>query len=291
MDEKATPSAEYDTLVLSGGSTKALVTMGALQYLHDNYRIQKIVNYIGTSAGSMICFLLAIGYTPKDIIVYLCTHQLLEKLQHFNIVAMIQGRGAASFNPIQEQLEKMAIDKIGYLPSLLDIYEKMGKKLVCVTHNLTEKRTEYLSYENYPYLPAVTAVRMSSNLPLIFENFKYGSSFYTDGGISDNFAIDTGEKIGNKILGMILGTDMGTFDPDIDTLEFIYMLMFTPIQQSLESKIGKASNKCEIIKLTYKKLSFFNFHIPSPEKLEMFSSGYAQMKEKSLNKDKALNKC
>lgn len=278
MDEKAKQTADYDTLVLSGGSTKALVTLGALQYLHDNYRTRKIVNYVGTSAGSMICFLMAIGYTPKEIIVYLCTQQLLEKLQHFNIVAMIQGRGAASFNPIQEQLEKMVIDKIGYLPSLLDIQEKMGKKLICVTHNLTEDRTEYLSHENYPHLPAVTAVRMSSNLPLVFENFKYGSSFYTDGGISDNFAIDTGEKIGNKILGMILKTDINTFDPEMYTLEFIYKLIFTPIQQSSENKIRKASDKCEIVKLAYKKLAFFNFHIYSKEKLEMFSNGYLQMK-------------
>jgi predicted acylesterase/phospholipase RssA len=43
---------------------------------------------------------------------------------------------------------------------------------------------------------------MSSNLPLIFENFKYGNNFYIDGGVSDNFAIDVGISKGNKIIGI-----------------------------------------------------------------------------------------
>ena len=116
-----TPSIYYDTLVLSGESSRAFVTLGAIQYAFDNYLLKDLVNYVGTSSGSIICYLLAIGYTPVEIIVYICTNQLMEKMQHFNIVAMIQGRGATSFSSIQEQLEKMSIAKIGYLPTLNDL--------------------------------------------------------------------------------------------------------------------------------------------------------------------------
>jgi hypothetical protein len=52
----------------------------------------------------------------------------MEKMNDLNIVSMIQGRGAISFFNIQEQLEKMSISKIGYLPTLNDIKEKMKKK-------------------------------------------------------------------------------------------------------------------------------------------------------------------
>lgn len=271
--------SEYDTLVLSGGSSKSLLIIGALQCLYDEKQIQEVNNYVGTSAGSMLGFLLAIGYTPVEIMVYLCTHQLLEKLQSFDIVAMIQGRGASSFNTIQETLEKMTIDKLGYLPSLQDIHDKLGKTLVCVTHNLTEDRTEYLSYKNYPHLPAVVAVKMSSNLPLIFENYKYGSSFYTDGGLSDNFAIATGEKYGKKVLGICLGKDSVEFDPDMKILEFIYTLMFTPIKQTTANQIKNARQNTDIVQLIYKSMKVFNFNIPSKEKLDMFSAGYNQMHE------------
>ena len=75
---------DYDTLVISGGSSTGIVTLGSLQYAYDNYFLSKVENYIGTSSGAIICYLLIIGYTPIEIIVYICSHQLMEKIQHFN---------------------------------------------------------------------------------------------------------------------------------------------------------------------------------------------------------------
>lgn len=279
--KKLNPPVFYDTLVLSGGSTKGILTLGAIQYAFDHYLLKNVKTYIGTSSGSMIGYLLAIGYTPIEIMVYVCTNQIMEKMQHLNIVDMIQGRGASSFNNIQEQIEKMTISKIGYLPTLNDLREKYGKTLICVTHNITENCTEYLSWETYPNLPCVTAIRMSANLPLIFETYKYGDSFYIDGGISDNFAIDIGDQRGEKVLGIVLNPDQGNFssDPDVNTLEFIYKLMFIPISQAMEYKIGKVSEKCQIIRINHNKMiKFFQFNVSSKVKLEMFSSGYEQMK-------------
>ena len=102
----------YDTLVLSGSSCKGLLILGALQYLTDNFQLKDINKFVGTSAGSMICYFLAIGYTPIELMVYICTHQIMEKMQHLNIVSMMNGTGACSFSGIQEQLEKMTINKM-----------------------------------------------------------------------------------------------------------------------------------------------------------------------------------
>ena len=271
----------YDTLVLSGGSSKGILTLGAIQYAYDNFILNNVTNYIGTSSGSMICFLLAIGYTPIEIITYICCHQLLEKIMHFNIVAMINGEGASSYTNIYENFEKMTIDKIGYIPTLKDLKEKFGKNLICVTYNITENKTEYLSAETYPDLPCLIAIKMSSNLPLIFEKYKYGNSFYIDGGVSDNFAIDVGDKIGKKVLGILLDTKSDNFgnEQDINVLEYIYKLMFIPISQILEYKLLLISDKCKIINLNYNKIKFFNFNITNKDKLDMFSIGYEHMKD------------
>jgi predicted patatin/cPLA2 family phospholipase len=256
------PNYDFDTLVLSGGSSKGIMILGALQYAYDNFLLNKIDKYIGTSVGSIICFLLLIGYTPIEIMVYLCTHEILEKLQHFNIVAMINGNGALSYSGIYEQLEKMTIDKIGYLPTFKDIKEKYGKQLICATYNLTYNKTEYLSFENNPNLPCLIGIKMSSNLPLIFEKFKYNNNFYIDGGISDDFAIDIGDKMGDKILGIVITIDNNSFNSEGESiLEYIYKLIFIPISQSMDSKINNASNNCKIIKLSYNKLKFFNFNM------------------------------
>jgi predicted acylesterase/phospholipase RssA len=276
---------DYDTLVLAGGSSKGIVTLGALQYAYDNYLIKNVNKYVGTSSGAMISFLLAIGYTPIEIITYICCNQLLEKILHFNIVAMINGEGASSFTNIYESFEKMTIEKIGFLPTFRDLKERFGKTLVFVTYNITENKAEYLSYETYPNLPCLIAIRMSANLPLIFEKYKYGNSYYIDGGVCDNFAIDIGDKIGNKILGIVLNSRKEDFsnEPDMNILEYIYKIMFIPVSQILEYKLKNISDKCKIVNLDYNKIKFFNFDINSKEKLEMFSSGYMQMKKQFEN--------
>lgn len=273
-----TESVYYDTLVLSGGSTKGLVTLGAIQYCYDNFMLNKLSNYVGTSSGCAISYLLIIGYTPVEIITYICTHQLLEKMQHFNLVAMLQGRGVMSFNHIQEQLEKMTIDKIGYLPTLQDLHSKYEKTLVCVTHNLTSRKTEYISHITNPAMPCLTAIRMSCNLPLIFENYKYGDSFYIDGGISDNFPISVGDEMGKKVLGLVIVPEKQVDAVRRDNvMEFIYDLLFIPIEQAIEYKITNASDKCRVIRLQCGNFNYFDFDISSTQKLEMFSTGYTHM--------------
>lgn len=280
LEEIEPISLGFDTIVLAGGSSKGIITLGALQYTYDNYLIKNVQTYIGTSSGAIISYLLAIGYSPIEILVYICTHQLMEKLQHFNVVAMINGSGASSFVNIHEQLEKMTIQKIGFLPTLQELKTRFGKTLICVTHNLTEGRTEYLKPETHPNLPCLTAIRMSANLPLIFETYKYGNNFYIDGGISDNFPINIGDTMGTKILGIILKTnDEAGYDPDMNILEYIYKLMFIPISQSFEYKLSQASEKCKIVKLSYNKIKFFSFNLNSKQKLDLFSSGYQQMKK------------
>ena len=274
------PSIYYDTLVLSGGSSKGIVLLGALQYAIDNYLLKNVTNYIGTSSGSMICYLLIIGYTPIEIIVYICTNQILEKLQHFNVVSMLNGTGASSFAGMHELFEKMTISKIGKLLTLKDIKEIYNKNFTCITYNLTTQKTEYLNAETYPDLPCLTAIRMSSNLPLIFEKFQYNNNFYVDGGLTDNFPIDYGDKIGKKVIGFLLDThdDFNNNDSD-NIIEYIYKLMSVPISQSIELKTRNVSNNCKIIRLDYSEIKIFNFNIDSKTKLEMFSFGYQHMKK------------
>lgn len=271
---------DFDTLVIAGGSIKGIASLGTLQYTYDNYLLKNIKNYIGTSSGAICCYLLAIGYTPIEIIVYICSHQLLEKMQFFNIIAMMNGSGASSFTVLQEHLEKMTIEKIGKLVTLKDIKEQFGKTLICVSHNLTKSKTEYLGPDNYPDLPAIIALRMTSNLPLIFDHFKYDGSFWLDGGVSNNFPINKGDEIGEKILGIIVDPEQEKFeDVDINVLEYFYKLMFIPISQHTEHVIENASKKCTIIRLSFSKIKFFNFSINSTDKLNMFSAGYQKAKE------------
>ena len=170
-------TSEYDTIVISGGAAKGFAALGSMQYMYDNYLLKNIKNYIGTSVGSMICYLLAIGYTPIEIIVYICTKQLFKKIHQLNIVQMLQGGGAIHYSHIASELEKMTLRKIGTFVTLKGIKERFGKKLFFPTYNITKGKTEILSADTYPDLPCLTAIRMSSNLPFMFDKFQYNGNF------------------------------------------------------------------------------------------------------------------
>ena len=275
-------SGDFDTLVLSGGSIHAIIMLGALQYAEDNYLLKKIDKYIGTSAGAMCGYLLAIGYTPEEIIVFLCTKQLLERMKNFNVVAMMNGNGATTFNYIHEQLEKMTIEKIGQLITLGDLYDKYGKTFICTTFNRTTNTQEILSHETYPDMPCLIAIRMSSNLPFIFDKFKYMNNYYTDGGIYDNFPINIGNDKGNKVLGLVLYNTPISFTDDkpMNIIENIYQLLSISSKQNMLKNIDSVSEKCLIVKIQPDNTPFFNFNLDTYTKLEMFSNGYKQMRDK-----------
>ena len=281
--EEKSLSSNYDTLVLGGGAVKSFVIFGALQYAIDNYLLTDIKTYIGTSGGTIINYLLIIGYTPIEVMVFICTNHVIEKLQSFNMFAMMNGLGAISFLHIYEELEKMTLQKIGYIPTFADIKEKFNKDFICVTYNITEGKIEYLSYENTPTLPCLIAIRMSSNLPLIFENFKYGNSYYVDGGVANNFAIEKAIEKGKKILGIHnkLSSFSFTKDNEFNMLEYIFKIIFIPIGElyKLKRKELEPNDNFDIIQVVEDSINLYNFNITTREKLNMFSKGYQQMKE------------
>ena len=190
-------------------------------------------------------------------------------------------------------MEKMTIEKIGYIPTLKDIKEKFDKDFIAVTYNLTEDKIEYLSHDTYPNLPCLIAIRMSSNLPLVFEHFKYGNSHYIDGGMADNFAIDLALEKGKNILGIYIemsNTCSLTKNTEFNVLEYMFKVIFIPMTEILNLKfksIDKNNHKIDMIKIIdAKNTNPFNFGIPVKNRLELFSNGYQTIKKYYENLEK-----
>lgn len=275
----------YDTIVISGGAVKGFILLGALQCAWDNLLVKNIKTYVGTSVGAMIGYLLAIGYTPVEIIVYICTNRIIERMQAFNLIAMLNREGAISYHPIQETLEKMTLEKIGKFLTMKELEEKYSKRLVCATYNNTKKIMEYISPNNYPDLPCLVALRMSANVPMLFERFRYMEHEYVDGGIADNYPIITAEKEGTKILGFVLLPEEKTVhsEPESDDKGFLhelFNLMYVPINQTTKFKIDLTNKETTTnIVIPNGTLKFFDFSVKSSVKLDMFSSGYQTVKK------------
>lgn len=273
-------------MVLSAGGIKGLFLLGGIQAVIDNNLYKNIDKYVGTSIGCIIGYLLAIGYTPIEIMVSFYTNHWLEKMQSFNLVSMINGNGATSFTPLHEALEKMTLQKIGRFLTLGKLREIYGKTLICVTYNMTVCMTEYIGPDNYPDLPCLTALRMSSNLPLIFDRFKYMDNYYIDGAFSDNFPILKGQEIGKKVLGLFVKINEKSLqdDPEDGMIIYFFRLLQIPMAQSTKDKNNLATEKCDLIGIDTEMKNFVDFDIKSKMRLDMFSSGYEIVKNYFLNK-------
>ena len=268
----------YDTLVLSGGSIKTISILGALQYCYDNRLVDSVSTFIATSAGGFIAYLTIIGYTPTEIIIYLCKHDIFEDVKHMDIGALIHGGGVLSFLKFQEHLEQMTIDKIGRLVTLNDLYTLFNKTLVLVTYNVTKQQTEYLSYKTNPELPCLVALRMTSAIPMIFPKFKYMDNFYIDGGCVDTFPISYDlepQKESHRLGIMVDCFEYNSYEEE-DGLKYIYGLFTIPIKELMKKNLENVSG-IDIIKIK-NNINMFDYTLNIIEKMELFSIGYQASK-------------
>lgn len=265
---------KYDTLVLSGNSTNAVVTLGALQYLYDNGFINNIQNYVGVSSGSILSTLLLIGYQPLELLIYLCVEKIFKKMIQFNISNMLLLRKPLmTFEPIKNILELLIIDKIGFLPTMKSIEELSGKKIIFTTYNLTDDKKEYITSEAHADLSIINAMRMSCTFPLIFEPFNYNDKLYLDGGLFNNFPLEYGENLSQtKCLGITTNDAQKTYSEDMSSIDYILKL-FHIFKDSVTHDKMSRTLKCDVIALKFDN-NFFKFESNNKEIIEMFDNGY-----------------
>lgn len=286
----------YHKLVISGGDIKGIYALGALQYIYENYlpQMRDVKSYIGTSIGALICYLLVIGYTPLELIDYIVHSTFLDDLKSLNIANIIQRKGLVNYYIIQEHLETLTIKKIGKFYTLGDLYLNRGLELVCTTYNFTTGEVEYLSYKTNPDLPALTAVRMSCNIPILFDRFYYNGCEYIDGGFADNFPLDYAIKdvTHEKVLGLYLDGKLRKADSsdDKNIAKFIIHLLLLPSHIDKSSKIEKYSKDHDIISISSENLQLLEFDLNISQRLDLVSVGiksaktfYEEKKERQSN--------
>jgi predicted acylesterase/phospholipase RssA len=273
-------SEYYDTIVCSGGAVKTISTLGVLQYCYDQHLTNHVHTFIGTSAGAIIGYLLAIGYSPTELLVYICVNDLFNHTT-VNITSMLTGNGAMSFTNLQDHLEKLTIDKVGYLLTFKELKDKLNKVLVTTTFNYTKRRIEYMSWETVPDMPCIVALKMSCCLPLVFEKFKYMDSYYIDGAIADNFPFTytlTHTTTTNR-LGILVDllTSAPTSHDEENIINYVYNLIsFSMLTNDTDTLVRNTQH--DIIKVK-NNVNALDFNISLKDKLELFSIGYKTGKE------------
>lgn len=275
-----------DSIVLSGGGLNGILMLGAIQHSMDAnlFNMSNIDMLVGTSIGSLICYLLAIGYFPTEVMCLLAKYQeeLNIMTNKFSMMKMMKLEGGMSFTHLQYILEQITLNKTGTLFTLKSLYERYNKTLVCVTYNFTTQQIEYMSHENYPDLPCILAIRMSCSIPVIFEKCMFNGNHYIDGGVYDNLAIQYpllhGKKypIAFNILFKYHSIENGTLTLKL----YLYELYKILVNSGNHYKCELFADKAKIIQIHSTKTNIlWTSTITIKDILELFSDGYALLKE------------
>jgi predicted acylesterase/phospholipase RssA len=295
---------KYNTLVLSGGHKKGIIQLGFLHFLYEtNPNYISFKNYIGTSIGSINCLLLAVGYTPMEAFQQVFKADL-NVTKNVNFLNLLTNFGLCSSDKIFNLIKDLVILKLNTIPSLEELYRLTGKNLICTTYNLTTHNTVYLNRLTHKDLSVIEAIKMSSNLPLIFEKYIYDKCYYIDGGISDNYSVRYScSLINDDSDDYILGINVKTSKKEEETdnwniFSYINQMTYIPLKKSDNSKFyhEKLHNISIFINDCKKDL---DLNISSKDKLDMFAIGYAESlkifgekdeKNEKDENDKLINK-
>ena len=280
-------SKKIDCLVISGGSIKGFGLLGAIQNIYENYSFESLETFIGTSVGSIICYLLSIGYKPLEIVHHINRTGILHKLsKNIDLAALLTNQGIMSLDPILDEIEFLTLSKHDRVFTFQSLHDVLGKELVCITYNYTKQKSELLHYKTTPHLSCITALKMSCSIPFIFEKCIISDHIYIDGGTIDNFSIRTALKLNKqKIIGVVNQPTLEERPPDSESmLSFLQRIIFTPIIETTRKTIRKYKRKkyqdrIKIVEIQLKQ-HFLNFGVEIADIMNMFSDGYTLCKNK-----------
>ena len=210
-------------IALSGGGVKGATHIGVLKALEENNI--KIDAITGTSIGSVIAALYAMGYNTDEIfkLIKYFARSILKTdpkylLTGFRSTKSIFGTGFISGEAIEDAIDECArLKGVKYIKDLempiaipaVDIKE--GKEYVFTnrvldkTKRLTKimgKEGEYTTIAEEEKIQYITnieigkAVRASCSYPGIFSPFEYDEYKFVDGGVLDNIPVEELKKLG-----------------------------------------------------------------------------------------------
>jgi len=208
----------YRNLVMEGGGIRGIAYGGALLELEKRGVLAGIQRVGGTSAGAIQAALLAVGYSPAEII-DVVNHTPVQRLNDGRLIffggstRLLKQYGWYRGDQFTNYMSELVGRKTGNpnltLAQLHQLTQAGRARDLYVTGtNLTTQRVDVFSYETHPQLRVADAVRISMSIPLYFRAVlldELGNvvmkpvkgqkvNVLVDGGLLANYPIDLFDK-------------------------------------------------------------------------------------------------
>ena len=279
--------------VFEGGGVKGVGLVGALCSLENKgYVWQRVA---GTSAGSIVATLVAVGYSGKEIEKIMFDTDFNDFINEGGLQAvpfigktlsLLVYKGLYSGDKIEAWITKY-LEKKGKL-KFKDVSVNGKSRLKIVAADITKKDILVLPDDLVKYgidpmeFEIAKAVRMSISIPFYFKpvKFKYKNdmSYVVDGGVLSNFPIwifDVSGKprwptFGFKFIDPKI-TSKGSGKKDI--VSFAFDIINTMLDKNEEIYI-KNKNYVRTISIPSSSTKATQFDISDNKRLELFNDGH-----------------
>jgi NTE family protein len=260
-------------LVISGGGIKGYSALGAITKLKELGIIDQPDIYCGTSIGASISLLLCIGYTSDDIYNVLMDIDAT-MLTNYNIDTLLNDAhfGFAnldSFIYILGMLMKKK--KISTKITFKKLFDKFKKKLIITGVCINTSSIHYFNYIDTPNMEVLTAVKISSSIPIVFKPVIYNDMAWIDGGCLNNYPIDYFKDKLDDVIGILLEDNVRIIDKFEDIPTYIIQIIKCLIQSININKYETYKDQTLLIKISSDSSLF---DINNDEKKELYTYGY-----------------
>ncbi|HVR44443.1 MAG TPA: patatin-like phospholipase family protein [Thermoanaerobaculia bacterium] len=209
-----------ENLVFEGGGVKGTAYAGALRVLGERGLLEPVRRVGGTSAGSITALLVALGYTPEEVvrIVLAIDYGKFRDGRFLADLRRLFDRYGWYEGDYAECLFRCLVERrLGAKDATFaDLHERARtdpafKDLYVVATNLDVEDWVVFSHEDERYrdVPLAAAVRASMSIPFYFAAPKIGGDTFVDGGVLNNYPIglfSPGGPPTASTLGFFLGS-------------------------------------------------------------------------------------
>jgi NTE family protein len=241
MDKDGLANRSKTALVLAGGGiTGAVYHIGALRAI-DDLLVDRCVNdfdiFVGTSSGSLVASLLAVGYSPEEMLLTLSGADTgIRPLQRKDIFTsngldllkwgfrLPQQALQAGFQFVQNMRETTLIDLLWsfseafptglydslglerYIRRILEDsacknkFEKVERDLFVIATDLDSGERVIFGKGFNTRIPISLAVAASSALPIFYKPVRIGDREYVDGGLRGTASLDLAIECGADLV-------------------------------------------------------------------------------------------
>jgi predicted acylesterase/phospholipase RssA len=243
-------------LVISGGGPTMIKSLGACQHLEEDnfWKIDDIQTIHGTSAGAVVGAMLCLKYDWETLNTYIIDRPWQEAFS-FNIKSVLDAytnRGIFSRKATEIVFKSLLLGKDLSLDiTLKEFYDYSKIELYMYSFEINYFKMESISHKTYPDLQLLTALQMTSAIPLLISPVCIEGKCFIDGAVVSNYPLnycldmveDTTEILGFK-------NDYGekkqanVIDEESTLLDYIMIFLYKLIfQLNTEDKQKRIENE------------------------------------------------